>query len=159
MLQKRPLNQQRGGTCCVKSGRFPLPLGQPRSGCQPSLHELRQAAHRCMYICSCRSTALKPTGILLLITLHSALGIFAHGPTRAQGCVYGGPGPGVISLHPAVSSWPRALPGVQPGGRGEISLPFITKLRALSWNNFSCLFHSSWVQLTRGEKYFPGHMT
>ena len=64
-----------------------------------------------------------------------------------------------FSVHPAISSWPRVLPGVRPGGRGKISLPFITKLRALSWNNFSCLFHSSGVQLTRGEKYFPGHTT
>ena len=65
----------------------PLPLGQPRSGCQPRLGELGQAAHHCMYMCSCLNTALNTIGILLLITLHSAPGIFAHGPMRAQGCV------------------------------------------------------------------------
>lgn len=86
-------------------------------------------------------------------TLHSALGNLCTRPHARPGRRVRGPGPGVISQHPAISFWPGALPGVQPGGRGEISLPFITKLGALSWNSFSCLFHSSRVQIARREVF------
>lgn len=56
-----------------------------------------------------------------------------------------------------VSFWPHALPETQPRGRGETPL-FVTKLQALPWNNFRCLFHSSSasdVQSTRQGEGFP----
>lgn len=160
MFQKHPPNQQRGGTCCVKSGRFPsapgpaqerLPAKPPgtRAGCTPLYVYL-------LLLIYPTQTNWHP------LTHHIAFStgdLCTRPPARPGLHVRGAQCRECFSVHPAISSWPRVLPGVRPGGRGKISLPFITKLRALSWNNFSCLFHSSGVQLTRGEKYFPGHTT
>lgn len=140
-------------------------LVSPQSGSE--LWKLRQSAHRCIHICSCLSTPFQPIGTLSLITLHSALGIFAHSPhksslraARTPGGKYQSQANHLPKLS-KVSFWPRILPETQPKGRGEMQL-FITKLQTLPWNNFSCLFHSSNasdVQSTRGEKDFLNNMT
>ena len=156
---KSVLLTSRGGVPAVSSrAGSMLPLGQPRSGFRPSLRELWQVAHRCIYICSCLSTPLNPTGILLL---HVAFGTgeSLHMAPRAPRAACTGPRARSDLPTPSHFLLARCAPRSPARRQGRNLTSFYYQTRALSWNHFSCLFHSSRVQIARGEKYFPGHMT